>query len=178
MLVEGEGGYRWTRRIVQGVVVNVALRSLDVLGRMSQDHPDTILALQEALVLYDPRNILRPLQAQATLSPAVVEEFMGDLLDEASSFVGKAQRALDERDVESSLLCLRQGAMRLAELMFFREKGRRINPLRFWQEVRSLSSPAGFAELFAAIHGLQVVRAAWLAEMLERLERFLPSPET
>lgn len=176
VLVEGTGIYRWTRRVVQGVVVNAALRSLDVLERMSQDHPDTILALREAVLLYDPRDILRPLQARATLSAAVAEELLRDLLDEARSFIGKAKRALDEGDLESSLLCLRQGAMRLTEMMFYREKGRRINPLRFWREIRSLSSPAGLAELFATIHGLQAVREAQLAEMLERLERFLPQP--
>ena len=175
-LVEGQGVYRWARKIVQSVVVNVASRSQDVLERMSQDHPDTVWALQEALILYDPQGVLQSLKEKATVSGAMAQEFLGDLLDEARSFIGKAQAALGERDQESCLLCLRQGAMRLAEMMFYREKGRRIRPLHFWPEVQSLSSPAGFKETFAAVQGLPAAEEAWLAEMLERLEHLLPQP--
>lgn len=129
-------------------MVNVALRSQDVLERMAREHPDTIFGLKGALILYDPQEILQSLKNEATITEAVEKGFLGDLLDEARSFFGKAERALRERDLESSLLCLRQGAMKLAELMFYKEKGRRINPMHFWQEIQTLSSPTMFKEPF------------------------------
>jgi hypothetical protein len=64
--------------------------------------------------------------------------------------------------------------MELAELLFYKEEGRRINLLHFWQETQSLPSPPGFKELFARIQGFEAVNETWLAEMLERLEAFLP----
>jgi predicted nucleotidyltransferase len=172
VLVKGSGLYEWERRIVQNIVVNIALRSQDVLERMAKDHPDTIWGLKEARILYDPQGILQPLKREAAITGAVEEEFLGDLLDEARSFVGKAERALEEGDLESSLLCLRQGAMKLAELIFYQEKRRTPNPMRFWREIQGL--PSEFKELLIEIQGVQGMEKAQLTGMLERLEAFLP----
>jgi hypothetical protein len=172
VLVRGSGIYRWERRLIQNVMVNIALRSQDVLERMAKEEPYTIWGLQEARILYDPQGILEVLKREARLTPEVEEEFLGDLLDEARSLIGKAERALDEQDFESCLLWLRRGAMELAELIFYKEKGRRIRLIHFWQELRTLSSTE-FKELFARIQGLQAVERAELAEMLERLGAFL-----
>ncbi len=173
-LVKGSGVYKWERRVHQNIAVNIALRSQDVLERMAQDHPYTIWGLQESRILYDPQGILRSLKGEARITRAAEEEFLGDLLDEARSFIGKAERALEEDDLESSLLWLRRGAMELAELLFYKERGARINLMHFWREFRSLSSPPGFKELFARIQGFEAMEVTWLAEMLERLEAFLP----
>jgi len=177
-LVKGSGVYEWERRIVQNIVVNIALRSPDVLERMAQDHPHTIWGLKESRILYDPQGILRSLKDEVKMTRAAEEEFLGDLLDEARSLIGKAERALDEHDLESSLLWLRRGAMELAELLFYEERGRKINLIRFWQEIQDLSSSPGFKELFARIQGFEAVEEAWLAEMLEQLEAYLPKPST
>ncbi len=72
-------------------------------------------------ILYDPQGILQALKGEAKMTPEVEEEFLGDLLDEARSLIGKAERALDEGDLETSLLWLRRGAMELAELLFYME---------------------------------------------------------
>ncbi len=176
VLVKGNGIYQWERRIVQNIMVNLALRSQDVLEGMAKDEPYTIWGLQEARILYDPQGILQALKGEAKMTPEVEEEFLGDLLDEARSLIGKAERALDEGDLETSLLWLRRGAMELAELLFYREKGRRINLLHFWREIQGLSSPPRFKDLFAQVQGFEAVGEAQLAEMLERLEAFLPEP--
>lgn len=176
VLVKGSGIYRWERRIVQGIAVNIALRSQDVLERMAREEPYTIWGLQEARVLYDPQGVLLSLKREARLTPEVEEEFLGDLLDEARSLLGKAERALDEGDLESSLLWLRRGAMELAELLFYKERGRRINLVHFWREVQGLSSPPGFKELFAKVQGFEAVEKTRLAEMLKQLEAYLPRP--
>jgi len=173
VLVKGSGIYAWERKIVQGIVVNIALRSRDVLEKMAQDHPYTIWGLKESRILYDPQSILRSLKREVKMTQAAEEEFLGDLLDEARSLLGKARRALDEHDLESSLLWLRRGAMELAELLFYKERGRRINLVRFWREVQDLSSP-GFKEIFAQIQGFEGVEETRLAQMLERLEGYLP----
>jgi predicted nucleotidyltransferase len=177
VLVKGSGVYEWERRTVQGTMVNIALRSQDVLEKMAKDHPHTIWGLQEAQILYDPQGILRSLKGEAKMTKAVEEEFLGDLLDEVRSLIGKAQRALEEHDLESSLLWLRRGAMELAELVFYKERGRRINLVHFWREIQGLSSPPGFKEFFAEIQGFEVIEEAQLAKMLERLEAFLPKLE-
>lgn len=176
VLVNGSGVYKWERRIVQGIVVNIAWRSRDVLERIAMDHPDTIWALREAQIPYDPQGILQSLKCKAAITGTVEEEFLGDLLDEARSFIGKAERALTEHDWESSLLCLRQAAMKLAERMFYEQRGRRIDPMHFWQGLRTLSLPIGFKELFVGIQGFQSVDGDQLTRMLEGLEGFLPKP--
>ena len=176
VVVEGSGVYEWERRILQNIVVNIALRSQDVLEKMAQDHADTILALRSARILYDPEGILGTVISKATMAGAVEAEFLADLLDEARSFLGKSERALAEHDLESSVLCLRQGATKLAELMFYEQMGRRINPMRFWQEIQTIPSPKGFRELFARVQGFQAVERDWLVEMHEKLETFLPKP--
>ncbi|MCR4404625.1 MAG: nucleotidyltransferase domain-containing protein [Candidatus Acetothermia bacterium] len=175
VLVKGSGIYRWERRVIEGIMVNIALRSQDVLERMAKEEPYTIWGLQEAQILYDPRGILQALKDEARLTPEVEREFLDDLLDEARSLIGKAERALAEGDLESALLWLRRGAMELAELIFYKEKGRRIRLIHFWQELQTLSS-VEFRELFARIQGLQAPGRAELAEMFERLEPFLPKP--
>ena len=175
VLVKGSGVYQWERRIAGDISVNIALRSQDVLERMAKDEPYTIWGLQEARILHDPQGILQALKRKARLTPEVEEEFLGDLLDEARSLLGKAERALDEHDLESSLLWLRRGAMELAELLFYKERGRRIKLVHFWQEIQSLSSPPGFKELFAQVQGFEAVEEARLAEMLKRLEAHLPN---
>jgi predicted nucleotidyltransferase len=175
VLVKGSGVYEWKRMVPRNTVVNIALRSQDVLERMMKDHLDTILSLKNARILYDPQGILQSFKREATITGAV-EEFLGDLLDEARSFIGKAERALEEDDLESSLLCLRQGAMKLAELIFYKERGKRIDSMHFWQEIQTLSSPTGFKELFARIQDFQAMERTWLVEMLESLEAFLPRP--
>lgn len=172
VLVKGSSVYHWERRIIENISVNAALRSQDVLERMAHDEPYTIWGLQEAQILYDPQGILQTLKSQARMTPEVEEEFLGDLLDEARSLLGKAERALDEGDLESSLLWLRRGTMELAELIFYKEKGRRIRLIHFWQELQTLSS-AEFKELFARIQ-FQAVERAELGKLLERLEAFLP----
>lgn len=176
VLAKGTGVYGWERRIVQNIVVNIALRSPDVLDKMAKDHPHTIWGLQESKILYDPQGILRSLKSEAKMTRAAEEEFLGDLLDEARSLIGKAERALEEHDLESSLLWLRRGAMELAELLFYKERGRRINLVHFWWEIQGLSSPPGFKELFAKVQGFEAVEETRLAEMLERLESYLPKP--
>jgi predicted nucleotidyltransferase len=150
VLVRGSGIYRWERRLIQNVMVNIALRSKDVLERMAKEEPYTIWGLQEARILYDPQGILEALKREARLTPEAEEEFLSDLIDEARSLIGKAERALDEQDFESCLLWLRRGAMELAELIFYKEKGRRIRLIHFWQELQTLSSTE-FKELFARI---------------------------
>jgi predicted nucleotidyltransferase len=175
VLVRGSGIYRWERRLIQNVMVNIAVRSKDVLERMAKEEPYTIWGLQEARILYDPQGILEALKREARLTPEAEEEFLSDLIDEARSLIGKAERALDEGDPESCLLWLRRGAMELAELIFYKEKGRRIGLIHFWQELQTLSSTE-FKELFARIQGLQAVERAELAEMLKGLEAFLPKP--
>jgi len=79
---------------------------------------------------------------------------------------------LKEHDLKSSLLCLRQGAMKFAELVFYEEKRRRIRPIHFWQEIQALSSSM-FKEFFANIHGFQSLKKSWLVEMLERSKGLL-----
>lgn len=176
VLVKGNGIYEWERRTLQDVVVNIAWRSSDVLERMAMDHPDTIWALKDAQVLYDPQGTLHSLKHKATITGTVEEEFLGDLLDEARSFMGKAGRALAENDRESSLLCLRQAAIKIAERMFYEQRGRRTNPMRFWQELRALSLPNGFKDLFIEIQGFQSIDVDLLFKMLEQLEGFFPKP--
>lgn len=173
VLVKGSGIYERERRIVQNIMVSIALRFQDVLERMVKDHPDTIWELKEARILYDPQGILQSLKSGVRITPKVEEEFLGDLLDEARSLIGKAESALEEHDLESSRLWLRRGAMELAELMFYKEKGRKIRLIYFWQEIQTLSS-AEFKELFTKIQGFQAIEGAELARMLERLEAFLP----
>lgn len=174
VLVKGSSVYQWERRVIENISVNVTLRSQDVLERMAHDEPYTIGGLQEAQILYDPQGILQTLKNQARMTLEVEEEFLGDLLDEARSLIGKAERALDEGDLESSLLWLRRGTMELAELIFYKEKGRRIKLIHFWQELQAISSRE-FKELFARIQ-FQAVEKANLTEMLERLEALLPKP--
>lgn len=65
--------------------------------------------------------------------------------------------------------------MELAEPLFYKEKGRRIGLIHFWQELQTLSS-AEFQELFAKIQGFQAIERINLAEMLKRLVAFLPKP--
>jgi hypothetical protein len=52
-------------------VVNVAIRSIDVLNKMAKENSDTIFALREALILYDPKNILRSIEKDATLTEPI-----------------------------------------------------------------------------------------------------------
>jgi hypothetical protein len=79
VLVRGSGIYRWERRLVQNVMVNIAVRSKDVLERMAKEEPYTIWGLQEARILYDPQGILEALKREARLTPEAEEEFLGDL---------------------------------------------------------------------------------------------------
>ncbi len=176
VLVEGDSVYRWERRVVRDVVVNIALRSQDVLERMAKEEPYTIWGLQEARILYDPRGILAALKGDAKMTTEVEEEFLGDLLDEGRPLIGKAERALDEDDLESGLLWLRRGAMEPAELIFYKEKGRRIRLFHFWQEIQVLPSTE-FRELFAKIQGLHAMGKGELGEMLQELGAFLPKLE-
>ena len=169
VLVDGRQMYKWERKVVEKIVVNVAIRSKDVLERMAREHPDTIFALEEAKILYDPQEIPWNLKKEVALTEDLKKELLGDLLDEARSFIGKAERALDEGDLESSLVCLRQGAVKLAELMFCREMGRRISYIHFWLEIQSLSSTE-FQELLAEIQGFQLADRDWLAHMVKKLK--------
>jgi hypothetical protein len=63
--------FQWKRRVVQDIVVNVAIRSIDVLNKMAKENSDTIFALREALILYDPKNILRSIEKDATLTEPI-----------------------------------------------------------------------------------------------------------
>jgi len=63
---------------------------------------------------------------------------VNDLLDEARSFIGKAERALMEKRLESALLCLRQGAIKLAVLLIFEYSRKKANPINLWEEIIEL----------------------------------------
>lgn len=80
VLVKGTDTFIWKRRIVQNIVVNIALRSYDVLRRMAKDHAETIFNLKNALILYDPEGILQMLKKNVTITRWVREEFIGDYL--------------------------------------------------------------------------------------------------
>lgn len=71
VLVKDNYVYRWERRTSHNVVVNITLRSRDVLERMAREHPDTIFGLGDALILYDPQGILQSLKDEATITEAV-----------------------------------------------------------------------------------------------------------
>jgi len=176
VLIEGVGVFRWERRIVQNIVVNIAIRSVDVLEKMARENPDTIFALQEALILYDKKDILRSLKKEATITQPARKELIGDLLDEARSLIGKAERALAEERLESSILCVRQGAIKLAELMIFEYTGNRVNPMNLWEEINRASLPFDFNALFADIQGFKVLEKQWLMNVLKELKKFLPKP--
>jgi len=173
VLVDGSGIYRWERRIVKNIVVNLAFRSWDILEKMAREHPDTILALKDTLILYDPQGVLQSLKKDVSITKSVKEELLGDLLDEARSFIGKAERALAQSGLESSILCLRQGAIKLVEYMFFKETGNRINRMYFWQEIKDIPFPCGFKNLFAEIQGFKDVEKLWLIKMLKKVKSFL-----
>lgn len=176
VLVKGENIFQWKRRIVQNIVVNVATRSADVLNKMAKENPDTIFGLREALILYDPKDILHSLKKNAALTEPTRKELAGDLLDEARSFIGRAERALTEERLESAILCLRYGAIKLAELMVFEHIGKRANPMNLWEEINKASLPSDFKALFADIQGFKVVEKQWLMAVLEELKSFLPKP--
>jgi predicted nucleotidyltransferase len=176
VLVQGSGIFQWKRRVVQDIVVNVAIRSIDVLKKMAKENSDTIFALREALILYDPKNILRSIKKDATLTEPIRKELVGDLLDEARSFIGKAERALTEERLESTILCLRHGVIKLAELMIFEYTGNKANPMNLWEEINKASLPRPFKELFADIQSFKAIEKRWLMAVLEELKTFLPEP--
>jgi hypothetical protein len=176
VLVKGVGIFQWERRIVQDIVVNLATRSADVLEKMARENPDTIFSLREALILYDQKDILRSLKKCATITEPTRKELAGDLLDEARSFIGKAERALTEERLESGILCLRHDAIKLAELMVFEYTGNRVNPMNLWEDINEASLPFDFKALFADIQGFKVVEKQWLMAVLEELKAFLPKP--
>lgn len=176
VLVKGSGVFNWERKTVQNIVVNLSLRSQDVLERMSKDHPDTIFGLKGALILYDPQGTLQSIKKNATITEPVKKELIGDLLDEARSFIGKAEKALAESRLESSILCMRQGAIKLAELMFYKERGSRINPMYLWEEIEALPLLIDFRRLFAEIHELEDMQKTLLIKLLNRMKNLLPEP--
>jgi len=176
VLVKGTGIYRWERRLVKNTVVNVATRSSDVLKRMAKENPDTIFSLREALILYDKKSILQSLKKDATITEITRKELVNDLLDEARSFIGKAERALTEKRLESAILCLRQGAIKLADLLIFEHSGKRVNPMNLWEEIVEASLSSDFKTLFADIQGFRMVKKQWLITVLEKLKTLLPKP--
>jgi len=176
MLVKRAGIFQWERNIVRNIVVNVATRSTDVLDRMVRENPDTIFGLKEALVLYDQKDVFRSLKKNTTMTEFARKELVADLLDETRSFIGKAERALAEERLDSCILCLRQSAIKLAELMLFECTENRVNPMNLWEEIEAASLPFDFKELFADIQGFRVVQKRWLVRVLEELKAFLPKP--
>ncbi|NIQ05575.1 MAG: hypothetical protein GWO20_07565 [Candidatus Korarchaeota archaeon] len=99
---------------------------------MARENPSTIFGLREALILYDKKDFLRSLKKDATLTEPIRKELAGDLLDEARFFIEKAERALTEEQLKSSMLCLRHGVIKLAELMVFEYTGNKANPMNLW----------------------------------------------
>lgn len=176
VLVKESGVFNWERKTIQNIVVNLSVRSQDVLERMSKDHPDTIFGLKGALILYDPQGTLQSIKKSATITEPLKKELIGDLLDEARSFIGKAEKALAESRLESSILCLRQGAIKLAELIHYKDRGKRINPLYMWEEIQELTYSHVFKKLLAEVHGFIVVDKPWLIKALKKLKTFLPKP--
>jgi len=128
--------YRWERRTVQRTVVNIALRSQDILERMAQDHPHTIWGLQEFQILYDPQGILQMLKQEARITPEVEGEFLGDLLDEARSLIGKAERALEEHDLEPVCFGLGGGRWSSPSYCFIRRKEEELTFCTFGRRPR------------------------------------------
>lgn len=177
ILVKGNGVYRWERKIVKNIIVNIAYRSQDVLEKMAKEHPDTIFALKNALILYDSQGVLNMLKENAIVTEPVREELLGDLLDEARSFIGKGERALAESRLESSALCLRLGAIKLAEYIIYKETGRKVSPMYLWQEIKSLPILYDFRRVFAEVQGFDLIKKAWLKGVLNRLKEFLPELE-
>jgi len=169
VLVEGEGIFKWKRKTLRSVTVNIATRSHDVLEKMSKDHPDTIFALQNALILYDPIGILHLLKKKAVVREPVRQELLGDLLDEARSYIGKSEKALSQNRMESSIICLRQGAAKLVEYMLYKEEGRRVNPMYLWEEIRTCQKPHGIGKLLAEVHGFEAVKRGELGKILGKM---------
>jgi len=169
VLVKGAGIFKWKRRTTRNVTVNIATRSRDVLEKMSRDHPDTIFALQNALILYDPKGIVYLLKRNAVVREPVHRELLGDLLDEARSYIGKSEKALAQNRMESSIICLRQGAAKLAEYMLYKKERKRVNPMYLWEEIHTCQLPDDVRRLFAEVHGFRAVKKGTLSMILERM---------
>lgn len=177
LLIEGSNVFQWKRRIVDNIVVNIALQSQDVLGKMAKEQLDTYFHLKKAIILYDPQGTLGVLKIDLMIDNKAKKKFFGDLLDEARSYLGKAERALDEDDLESAIICMRQSAIKFAESLIFKEKGTIPNPMHMWQEVKSLSLSGEFKDLIAKVQGFESLDKPKVNGLMTRLKMIFPEPK-
>ena len=103
-LVQGEGIYCWERRDIEGVIISTNLRSLDVMDRMVESDPWTIVGLKDAEIFYDPRGLLAGYRDRALLSEELWQELVVDSLDDARINFGRAEKAFSGGDLVSAML--------------------------------------------------------------------------
>lgn len=154
-LMRGEGIYGWERREREGVVVSINLCSLDVMERMLESDPWTIVGLQDAEILYDPKELVAGYRDRATLSDELWRGLVEDSFDDARSNLGRAERALEEGDLISAMLCLRESSKRLCEMYIYESRRIPRNLRHLWKEYEEAKAWEPFRNIFLEVQGLK-----------------------
>lgn len=154
-LMRGEGIYGWERREREGVVVCINLRSLDVMERMLESDPWTIVGLQDAEILYDPEGLVAGYRDRATLSDELWRELVIDSFDDARLNLGRGEKALKEGDLISATLCLRESSKRLCEMYIYQSRRIPRNLRHLWKEYEKVKARDPFRNIFLELQGLK-----------------------
>jgi len=174
-LVRGEGIYSWERREREGVIVSINIRSRDVMERMLASDPWTIVGLQDAEVFYDPKGLIAGYRNRAVLSDEMWRELVMDSFDDACSNLGRAERALNESDPVSAMLCLRESAIKLCEMYVYRDRQLPRNLRHLWKAYKRMRRQEPFEEIFLEVQGLRNISEDVCESAVHKMRHLLES---